>query len=64
MELVLMTEALVGQPLTVCSIWVSGPHLLTEQHSRAGSGGMGAGEQVLRAEVALPPTDGNIGWTR
>lgn len=56
MELVLMTEALVGQPLTVCSIWVSGPHLLTEQHSRAGSGGMGAGEQ------ALSPVDGAIEW--
>lgn len=55
MKLVLMTKALVGQHLTVCSTWASGLYLLTGQHSRAGSGGMSEGEQ------ALSPVDGAIG---
>lgn len=36
---------------------------LIGQHSVAGSGGVGACEQTLRAELTLPPVDGSTGWT-
>jgi hypothetical protein len=58
-EVALMAKALVSQPLGYASrrtglaphrlsTWESGPHALTGQHSRSGSGGMGAGESTLR----------------